>query len=120
MKTRPVLFGSLGAILALMAVVIYRIEFSSITSVTKSLVVDQPADVFLLVTLPSIIGVIASIIASEGRRVAGFLMIASGLIVMYPNLLIVSNAMTIFSGLMYVVGGVSLLIKKNKVLLDIE
>ena len=100
----------LGFLFNLIGVHIFTIEQQSMLF-TKSLIPDP--NTFLWVELPAIIGAMVGIVAELHRRpVLGWLMIASGVIVAYPNLLVISSMMTFFGGFLYVVTGIIVLTKK--------
>ena len=100
-----------GFILIHIGLAIYYRELQQ-TMFTKSL--SEDVDTLLWVQIPAMIGVISGLVASVYRKVVtAWLMIVCSLVIMFPNLLVVSSIVTFFGGILYMVAGIVLLVNKS-------
>ena len=112
-KTKLYILGMViaGFILIHIGLAIYYRELQQ-TMFTKSL--SEDVDTLLWVQIPAMIGVISGLVASVYRKVVtAWLMIVCSLVIMLPNLLVVSSIVTFFGGILYMVAGIVLLVNKK-------
>lgn len=101
----------MGLIVLQMAVLRYAIEKESLWT-TKVIVED--VNTFLWIQVPSFIGVILGLVSVTYRKpILGWLMVGTGIVVLIPKLLVVSSSMAFYGGLLYIVSGAIVLLKKE-------